>query len=435
MAGFGKMVAKARLLFLMLALLVTSPAMADDLKDCKSTNIDLTIRGCSAVIDAGTTTPINMVAAFSNLGIAYRNKGDFDRAIDNFDRAISLNPNDDPTVYDNRGYAYYGKGDFDAAIMDYDFAIELNPRFVNAYFNRGIARSRKGVFDESIADFDKVIALNPKFVPAYYERGEAYVGMGKYKNGLSDFQLALTKIPPSDSMIGKLRKRIAEIEHTARPLSRKNASPVNPNDVDGWKECESTEFATRIKGCSTIIDNVNHQENDDNLAIAHYNRGTAYEKTANYVRAISDFARAIELNSGNLQKQEAARLASVGAVFALQKMNMLTEPQTPQEPASWQTPKQSTAELIMEFKGASDDIAYNGYFGCLMSSAYYLLTYRTATLNEAEKVAYAVCKEPKEAANDDNVTAYIEMGVRVHDMLRQYDKRYDDPDYVSPTHE
>ena len=46
---------------------------------------------------------------YSNLGVAYCHKGDFDRAIEVFNQVINRNPNS-MELYYNRGL-YHGKGD------------------------------------------------------------------------------------------------------------------------------------------------------------------------------------------------------------------------------------------------------------------------------------------------------------------------------------
>ena len=62
-------------------------------------------------------------AAFSNnRGLEYHNNGEYDRAIEYFSRAISLNPKD-ANLYINRGDAYNGKNEYDLAIGDYKEAL------------------------------------------------------------------------------------------------------------------------------------------------------------------------------------------------------------------------------------------------------------------------------------------------------------------------
>jgi len=96
--------------------------------------------------------------AYIDRGNAYSEKGDYDRVITDYNRAIELRP-DDAFAYNNRGNAYSAKGDEDRAIADYNRAIELKPDYAFAYNNRGRAYSAKGDKDRAIADFRKSLEL------------------------------------------------------------------------------------------------------------------------------------------------------------------------------------------------------------------------------------------------------------------------------------
>src|SRR2546429_5742743 len=81
---------------------------------------DLRISGCTTLIQSGRETQSILAVAFCNRGNAYQDyKGDYDRAIQDYDQAIRLKP-DYPTAFNNRGDAYHAKGDYDRAIQDYD---------------------------------------------------------------------------------------------------------------------------------------------------------------------------------------------------------------------------------------------------------------------------------------------------------------------------
>jgi len=99
--------------------------------------------------------------AYSNRGFAYYNKGQYDRAIANYDKAIKLDPKF-AIAYNNRGIAYGQKGDDDRAFADFDTAIKLDPKSADTYYNRGIVYGQKGDYDRAIADFDTAIKLDPK---------------------------------------------------------------------------------------------------------------------------------------------------------------------------------------------------------------------------------------------------------------------------------
>jgi tetratricopeptide (TPR) repeat protein len=74
----------------------------------------------------------------------------------------------------NRGIAWKAKGDLDRAIADYDQAIRLDPKHEHAYVNRGIAWKAKGDLERAIANYDQAIRLDPKHEHAYVNRGALY---------------------------------------------------------------------------------------------------------------------------------------------------------------------------------------------------------------------------------------------------------------------
>ena len=124
-------------------------------------------------------------AIHNDCGAAYGEKGDYDRAIEEYTEAIELNP-DLAIAYINRGAAYQCKGLFDRAIAEFTKAIELKPDFAIAYINRGAAHQYKGLFDHAIADFTKAIERKPDFAIAYYNRGIAWLCQREWKKAESD---------------------------------------------------------------------------------------------------------------------------------------------------------------------------------------------------------------------------------------------------------
>ena len=88
---------------------------------------------------------------------------------------VNIYAGDTPAIdYFNRGNAYYILGQHQKAIDDYTRAIELDPKLAEAYCNRGIAYSNLGQYQKAIDNFTRAIKLNPKHAFAYYIRGVTY---------------------------------------------------------------------------------------------------------------------------------------------------------------------------------------------------------------------------------------------------------------------
>lgn len=86
-------------------------------------------------------------------------KGDYDLAVNDYNKAIELNPKD-AVAYLNRGRAYHDKTNYDLAIADFDKVIEINPKETSAYLNRGDAFEKKGNAQQAIGDYKKVVEID-----------------------------------------------------------------------------------------------------------------------------------------------------------------------------------------------------------------------------------------------------------------------------------
>ena len=155
--------------------------------------IDQRIEGCSAVIKAGRERGEKLAEAFNTRGIGYRLKGEYDRAIGDYNQAIRINAKF-ATAYNNRAIAYDTKGDYDRAITDYEQAIKLKPS-AETYFNRGNAHLGKSHYDHAIDDYNQAIKLKPDFAAAFDNRCWARAVVGILKPALADCNQALRLMP------------------------------------------------------------------------------------------------------------------------------------------------------------------------------------------------------------------------------------------------
>lgn len=166
----------------------------------------------------------NLATAYSNRGVIYLQRQDYQRAIGDFDTAIGLDPTR-ATAFNNRGNAYNELGQHETAIANYDQALTLRPIYPLALINRGIAHMALGQLDQALNDVDhsyrlkteplalnlrgqilekmgdsegaiqaftRAIRLVGSYGEAYGRRADVYSGLGKLELALTDYNEALS---------------------------------------------------------------------------------------------------------------------------------------------------------------------------------------------------------------------------------------------------
>lgn len=141
--------------------------------------------------------------AYVDRGIVYSKKRNYKLAIRDASSAIELNPKL-ASAYNNRGACYYETGDFDKAIADFSEAMQFNPRRASTFDNRAMAYEDIDKFDKAMADYDRVLRIAPKDAEDYSVRGSAYFAKDHYKEAASAFEKAVQLSPNNDSAVGRL---------------------------------------------------------------------------------------------------------------------------------------------------------------------------------------------------------------------------------------
>jgi tetratricopeptide (TPR) repeat protein len=160
--------------------------------------------------------------AYCGRGNAYRKKGDAARAIDNYSTAIKYSGNR-AELYNYRGYAYSERGEADKAIADFSQAIRIKRDYADAFINRGHAHFEKSSFDLAMDDYSQAIRLEPGNATAWNRRGNAWYRKGDEQRALADFSQAI-KINPGYALAwlnrGNLRFNMGEYSQALADLNQ-----------------------------------------------------------------------------------------------------------------------------------------------------------------------------------------------------------------------
>ncbi|GHU98537.1 hypothetical protein FACS1894159_01140 [Bacteroidia bacterium] len=232
---------------------------------------------------------------YFNKGYEFASNGDFNSAIENYSKAIEIDPTD-AMAYNNRGNAKSDLGDKEAAIEDYDKAIEINPNLAEAYNNRGVAKSDLGDHRAAIEDYDKAIEINPNYAEAYNNRGVAKSDLGDYQAAIEDYDKAI-EINPNYAEAynnrGVAKSDLGDKQAAIDDYSK--AIEINPNLAEAYNNRGNAKSDLGDRRAA-IEDYDKAIEINPNFAEAYCGRGVAKSDLGDYQAAIEDYDKAIEIN-------------------------------------------------------------------------------------------------------------------------------------------
>jgi len=210
-----------------------------------------------------------------------RGKGDVDKAVEMFQRAIALDRKY-ALAYAGLGEAYWWKyrdsGDtqwVEPAQKNCKIALGLSDQLAPVYLTLGMIEEGRGHHEEAIKALQRALDLDPINAGAYAELAQVYVGMSKFDEAESTFKKA-AQLRPSDwtsaSFLGAFyfrRGRYAEAVTRFRQVTE--LAPDNPSGYSNlggayWMQGNYADAATSFERSLALLPTPN----------AYSNLGTIY---------------------------------------------------------------------------------------------------------------------------------------------------------------
>ena len=123
----------------------------------------------------------------------YNSREKYERALDNFDRAIELKSS--PNLYKfylGRGVSHLNMMEYDLAMSDFTSTIEINDTVAGAYHGRAMVNYELHDYSAAVADFLKTLDYSKGNSALYFNLGMSYYRLNEKSNACPYFHKACT---------------------------------------------------------------------------------------------------------------------------------------------------------------------------------------------------------------------------------------------------
>lgn len=290
--------------------------------DCfMSKDPDERIAACNRQLADKNRTTNNRSISLSNRGLAWARKKDYERAIQDYDLALALNPANASALI-NRGGAHQQRGEIAKALVDLMGAVALNPADARPRVTLGNIYFDLKQYENALREFNSAIRLDSKSVRGYGNRGFTKIILGDFDGAIEDLDTAI-KLAPSETvayasrglawrMKGDLEKALADQDLQIRIL---------PNAESYILRGDTRRYVGDLTGALDDYEKALSLEPEHIAALV--GRGLTYEKMGNFELARSNFEKAISSKS-----QIRASIALIGLETAKARIAALNSGET-----------------------------------------------------------------------------------------------------------
>jgi len=138
--------------------------------------------------------------AYYNMGCAVMESGDYPKAIECFEGALSAENAgafwmDPAQAHNNLGYALLHEGRIAQAVAHFEKALVTKPAFPEAYYNLGRAFVANHQPEVALDCFQRAMALNPNVPEIHYTLAETFRQLGRRAEAIEQYRRALELRP------------------------------------------------------------------------------------------------------------------------------------------------------------------------------------------------------------------------------------------------
>ncbi len=137
---------------------------------------------------------MEFVESWFNLGLKQASAGDFQGAIDSWNKALKLNPNL-AEIWHNLGSALGRLEQYPEAIESFNHALEIDPQSYQAWNDSAHAFYQMQQWEQAIDSWNKAIALDPGNYQFWYHRACALEQLQRFDEAIASYEKTLEISP------------------------------------------------------------------------------------------------------------------------------------------------------------------------------------------------------------------------------------------------
>jgi len=149
------------------------------------------------VLQSHTTYPGTLPNAWNNLGILSAREGNLDKGIQQFQRALAIDP-EHPVALQNLGSAYRQKKDWPAAKQALERSLALNPEDAEANYTLGMVYAQQNDTEHAYEYLQKALAARPAYPEALNNLGILYLHERQPEKAIPSFEECIRLAPDYD---------------------------------------------------------------------------------------------------------------------------------------------------------------------------------------------------------------------------------------------
>jgi type IV pilus biogenesis/stability protein PilW len=139
-----------------------------------------------------------------NIGVAYFNKKDLDKAMEYYQKAINLKEDNAVAMY-NLAFCLEEKKNVPKAAQWYKKAATSDPTFKEANYRLGVILTDQQDYKGALEALKKAVDIDPKYISAQYQMGIVLLKLGQEAEGRKSLEMVMNEEPE-----GELGKKARE---------------------------------------------------------------------------------------------------------------------------------------------------------------------------------------------------------------------------------